>query len=175
VSFIVGIEPDASSAAAASGVYDRVLAMRLEDVREEFGGRFDAILFGDVLEHLPDPSSALVRVRAWLTAAGVVAASVPNVGHWSILADLLEGRFEYVPYSILSGTHIRFFTRSTLIDLFEASGYRVDSIETVDFPPPPSLRAQFERLAAFPGASPDLASAEFLVVARPDESAMIAA
>lgn len=167
---IVGIEPDAESASAAAAVCDRVLPVRLEDVREDFPGEFDGILFGDVLEHLTDPSSALVRVRPWLSSSGVVAASVPNVGHWSIVADLLEGRFDYVPYSILSGTHVRFFTRSTVKDLFEATGYRVDSIDTVDVPPPPILRSAFERLAAFPGASPDLVAAEFLVVARPDSN-----
>ena len=32
-----------------------VLCARLEDVADDFSGRFDAILFGDVLEHLEDP------------------------------------------------------------------------------------------------------------------------
>ncbi|MET0620360.1 MAG: class I SAM-dependent methyltransferase, partial [Thermoanaerobaculia bacterium] len=107
---IVGIEPDAADAAAAAGAYDEVLAVRLEDVPHatELSGRFDAILFGDVLEHLVDPSDALVRVRPWLSERGVVVASVPNVGHWSIVDDLIRGRFDYVPYSILSGTHVRF-------------------------------------------------------------------
>jgi SAM-dependent methyltransferase len=167
---VVGIEPHAGNASGAAEVCDRVLSARLEEVTEEFPGQFDGILFGDVLEHLADPSSALVRVRPWLSPAGVVVASVPNLGHWSIVADLLEGRFDYVPYSILSGTHLRFFTRATVTDLFEACGYRLDSIETVDAPPPPIVRSAFDRLAAFPGASADLEAAEFLVVARPDSN-----
>ncbi|HSP94847.1 MAG TPA: methyltransferase domain-containing protein, partial [Thermoanaerobaculia bacterium] len=91
---VVGIEPDAADAAQAARVCDRVLATPLEEVREEFPGQFDAVLFGDVLEHLGDPSAALARVRPWLSERGVLVASVPNLGHWSVIADLLEGRFD---------------------------------------------------------------------------------
>jgi 2-polyprenyl-3-methyl-5-hydroxy-6-metoxy-1,4-benzoquinol methylase len=166
VEFIAGIEPDAEDASEAEKVYDRVIRGRLEDVAGGFGRSFDAVLFGDVLEHLEDPSEALVRVRPWLSPGGVVVASVPNLGHWAVVDDLLRGRFDYVPYSILSGTHVRFFTRATLRDLFEASGYRVRSIDTVVLPDSPGGAARRDRLAAFPEASADLDAAEFLAVAE---------
>ena len=137
----------------------------LESVAEDWTGQFDAVLFGDVLEHLEDPSDALTRVRPWLRPGGVVIASVPNAGHWSIVDDLLRGRFDYVPYSLLSGTHVRLFTRRTLTDLFEASGYRVDDIAATVLPASPRGRARLERLRSLPGASPDLEVAEFLAVA----------
>ncbi|MEO8430145.1 MAG: class I SAM-dependent methyltransferase [Acidobacteriota bacterium] len=167
VAEIFGIEPDPGDAEQAAGVYDRVLREPLEAIRDEFPGRFDAVLFGDVLEHLEDPAAALARVRPWLSASGVVVASVPNVGHWSVIADLIEGRFEYVPYSILSGTHVRFFTRQTLRDLFEACGYRVRAIDAVLSPPSPQGAARLAALARFPGASSDLDAVEFLAVASP--------
>ena len=166
---IVGIEPDADDARAAAAVYDEVLPARLEDVGEDFSRRFDAILFGDVLEHLPDPSDALVRVRPWLSERGVVIASVPNLGHWSIVDDLLRGRFDYVPYGILSGTHVRFFTRATLVDLFEASGYRVVEIDTQVLPASLEGATRRDRLARFPGASMDLDVSEFVAIGRADQ------
>ncbi len=166
VTEIVGIEPDAGDAAVAARAYDRVLPFSLEDVREEFPGRFDAVLFGDVLEHLDDPAAALVRVRPWLTERGAVVASVPNVGHWSVVADLIEGRFDYVPYSILSGTHVRFFTRRTLTDLFEACDFAAPAIDVVRFAASPGGAAKLARLAAIHGASPDLDVVEFLATAR---------
>lgn len=165
VARLVGIEPDAEDAAAAARLYDRVIAAPLESIREDFGREFDAILFGDVLEHLEDPAQALARVRPWLAPEGVVIASVPHTGHWSILDDLLRGRFDYVPYSLLSGTHVRLFTRQTLTDLFEATGYRIRELTATMLPASPEGRARLQRLCAIPGASPDLEVAEFLLVA----------
>ncbi len=169
VTRVVGIEPDAGDAAEAAKLCDRVLPVPLEEVREEFPGHFDAVLFGDVLEHLIDPTAALARVRPWLSPRGVIVASVPNLGHWSVIGDLLAGRFDYVPYSILSGTHVRHFTRQTLGDLFEASGYRIVSIATVSVPPSPAGAEKLKRLASIPGASEDLSTTEFLVTAKPAE------
>ncbi len=165
VTEIFGIEPDAGDAAVAARRYDRVLAVPLESVTEDFDRRFDAILFGDVLEHLEDPSAALLRVRSWLSPRGAVVASVPNIGHWSVIADLLQGRFDYVPYSILSGTHIRFFTRHTLIDLFEACGFEAPRIDTVRFPPSPFGEAALATFRSIPGASEDLDAVEFIAAA----------
>ena len=162
---IVGIEPDPEDAAEAARAYDRVFASRLEDVGEGLGGAFDAILFGDVLEHLPDPSDALCRVRPWLSPRGVVVASVPNSGHWSVVEDLMRGRFDYVPYSVLSGTHLRLFTRRALEDLFSASGFDVESIDAVPLLPSPEESPRYERLRGFPGASEDLGAVEFVAVA----------
>lgn len=168
---IVGIEPDSEDAAEAARVYDRVIARPLEEVPPgEFAAEFDAVLFGDVLEHLIDPSDALVQVRPWLSPRGVVVASVPNVGNWAVIADLLSGRFDYVPYSILSGTHVRHFTQSTVRDLFEACGYVVESIDTVELPRSPQGTEKLARLRVLPGASPDLAAAEFVIVAQSESS-----
>jgi 2-polyprenyl-3-methyl-5-hydroxy-6-metoxy-1,4-benzoquinol methylase len=169
VARIVGIEPDLGDAAEAAKAYDQVLPVALEaiagEAERQLVGQFDAILFGDVLEHLENPAAALVRVRPWLSERGAVVASVPNVGHWSVIADLVAGRFDYVPYSILSGTHVRFFTRRTLVDLFEACGYGVRSIETVRFDPSPEGARRLAALRAIPGASADLDAVEFIATA----------
>jgi SAM-dependent methyltransferase len=167
---LVGIEPDPDNAASAAGAYDRVFAEPLESVREPFAEEFDAVIFGDVLEHLLDPAAALERVRAWLKPGGLVIASVPNVGHWSIVGDLARGRFDYVPYSLLSGTHVRFFTRSSLVALFEDCGYRVRGVDVVRLAVSPEGEEALARLRAWPDASADLDVAEFLIVAERDAS-----
>jgi 2-polyprenyl-3-methyl-5-hydroxy-6-metoxy-1,4-benzoquinol methylase len=166
VAEITGIEPDSGDAGVAARVYDRVVVARLSDVREAWDGAFDAILFGDVLEHLADPSDALATVRPWLSPEGRVIASVPNAGNGSVIADLLRGRWDYVPYSTLSGTHLRFFTRRSVADLFEACGYDVESIEGVSFAPTASVASVIAKLRSLPASSSDLEYLEFIVVAR---------
>jgi 2-polyprenyl-3-methyl-5-hydroxy-6-metoxy-1,4-benzoquinol methylase len=163
---ITGIEPDAGDAAVAARAYDRVVVAYLSEIREAWEGAFDAILFGDVLEHLADPSDALVAVRPWLAPRGRVIASVPNAGNGSVIADLLAGRWDYVPYSTLSGTHLRFFTRQSVAALFEACDYEVESVEGVPFLPTPRVASVIAGLRRLPGSSPDLENLEFIVVAH---------
>ena len=141
-----------------------MIAAPLETVREAWDGRFDAVLFGDVLEHLTDPGAALDRVRPWLSERGVVIASVPNVGHWAIVSDLVAGRFDYVPYSLLSGTHVRFFTRRTLHDSSRVAAC-ASSARSVTLPASPDGAARRDSLGVA-GASPDLDVGVFVVARR---------
>ena len=152
---IVAIVPSAANVESTSGGYDRVVAAPLADVREPWDEFFDAILFGGVLERLADPSDALARVRPWLRPGGRVIASVSHAGA-AVIGELLEERFTRpAPW--------RFFTRRSVADLFEASGYSVESIEGIAEAPPP---AGLDELAAVAGASADLAVREWVVVAR---------
>ena len=48
---------------------------------------------------------------------------MPNVGHYSIVEDLLAGRWDYVPMGLLCYTHFRFFTRATLESWIERAGF----------------------------------------------------
>ena len=100
-------------------------------------GTFDCISFLDVLEHTADPLSWLQRARQLLAPGGVVITSIPNVGHWSVVADLLEGRWDYAPVGIHCITHLRFFTRHGIEELFAQAGFAINSIEATVVPPPP--------------------------------------
>lgn len=123
----VGIEPDPAMAAAAEQHCERVLAMPLEEAAAELGGeRFDAIVFGDVLEHTVDPWGTLEWVRGLLAPDGVVLVSVPNIAHWSARWSLARGRFDYVDYGIFDRTHLRFFTQESAHELAARAGLRLE-------------------------------------------------
>jgi SAM-dependent methyltransferase len=80
----------------------------------DLGGReFDAIIFADVLEHVPWPVSALKRYLQYLAPNGTVIVSLPNVGLWSVRLAHLAGKWEYEETGVLDRTHLRFFTRKT--------------------------------------------------------------
>ena len=95
---------------------------------------FDVAVFGDVLEHLRNPWKVVSEIRQLLKPEGYVVASIPNIAHGAIRLALLQGRFEYMDLGLLDNTHLRFFTRKSVEELFEGSGYFVETIERTKLP-----------------------------------------
>jgi GT2 family glycosyltransferase/2-polyprenyl-3-methyl-5-hydroxy-6-metoxy-1,4-benzoquinol methylase/glycosyltransferase involved in cell wall biosynthesis len=172
---VTGIEIDPVAAKQAAAYAERVIVGDLEtvDFQEAFGEqRFDVVMFGDVLEHLVDPLAVLVRVRSILAPRGFVVASVPNVAHGSVRLALLAGRFEYSSEGLLDRTHLRFFTRETIMQLFDDAGYRIEELGQTTADPfgtevplreedvPPHVTAAIRSL-------PDADAYQFLVKAFP--------
>jgi 2-polyprenyl-3-methyl-5-hydroxy-6-metoxy-1,4-benzoquinol methylase len=122
---IVGIEMDAEAAAVAEKWAERVVVGNLDTgtLWQEFEGeQFDAITFGDVLEHLRDPLSTLRAAVRTLKPSGIVVISVPNIAHGDIRMALLQGDFPYRETGLLDRTHIRFFTKNGLRDMIRDAG-----------------------------------------------------
>lgn len=101
------------------------------DTREQIIGRFDSILFCDVLEHLADPWETLRWCKDKLNNGGQVLASLPNIAHYKIRLKLLMGEFDYEPFGILDDSHLRFFTCKSAKELFQKSGYEITAFEGV--------------------------------------------
>ncbi len=90
-------------------------------------GQADCWVFGDTLEHLKDPWAVLERIGKRLSHHGVVVACIPNMQHWSIQARLACGDLRYEDQGLLDRTHLRWFTRQTMIELFVSSGFEIDA------------------------------------------------
>jgi 2-polyprenyl-3-methyl-5-hydroxy-6-metoxy-1,4-benzoquinol methylase len=137
---ITGIEKDPRAAALARHRLDRVLEedvlTALERLDRE-GEKFDGFLFADVLEHLTDPVAALTRACRLASAGAVLVASVPNVGHLSLVRDLVVGRFDPVPAGLADAGHLRWFDRRFLTECLEEAGWRVKRVEGLSGAPPP--------------------------------------
>jgi len=126
---VVGIEVDSPAAAEAARYYDRVYAADLDEFDVPFPPEsFDYMVCADVLEHLKDPWKVLDRMRPSLRGNGAVVASIPNIANASAVAGLLRGRFDYVDWGILDMSHLRFFTRRTIEEMFAGAGYAVREI-----------------------------------------------
>ncbi len=130
--YVWGIEPNQASALLASEKLDYVFTGFFEEfLNGHSSEKFDVIVFGDVLEHIADPSDILKKCHCILIEGGAIVASVPNIAHITTRAMLLEGRWEYSDLGILDRTHLRFFTRQTIQELFYDSGYAVVQLNAV--------------------------------------------
>jgi len=130
-----GIEQDIESAAVAKNILHIVHNCSIEDfLAENIAIVFDVITFGDVLEHLVDPETTLKQCVKYLSDEGFIVASIPNVAHFGIRAMLLEGRWDYSDLGLMDKTHLRFFTKVSIIDLFSDSGYLIDRMKAVQLP-----------------------------------------
>ncbi len=117
-------------------------------------GRYDLIVACELFEHLVEQEAFLGRMRELLAPGGTILLSVPNVGHWSVVEDLLAGRWDYLPIGLLCYTHFRFFTRHTLENWVRRSGY--SDVELV--PQRTEVPESFLELAAGRGFAVDLES-----------------
>jgi len=124
--YLAGIELDPEAALEGAAFFDEPL---VDDVVHGLAGPwrepFDVVVAGDVLEHLPEPESALALLRPILKPDGLLLVSLPNVANVTVRLGLLAGRFTPSDRGILDRTHLRFFTRKTGRDLLSRNGFRV--------------------------------------------------
>src|SRR5215210_2768079 len=130
---VTGVELDPPMAAVAAGRIANVVSVDLEDldaVRAALAGeRFDAVIAGDILEHLVDPWRALRGLQPVLTNDALIIASLPNIGFWDTWWNVLvHRRWPYRPRGIHDSTHLRFFAGRHIPPLFEQAGFRVDAV-----------------------------------------------
>src|SRR5665213_835003 len=122
---VVGIEIDPLAARSAEQWLERLIIGDFEDgtVWSTLDNElFDVILFADVLEHLKDPLSTLRESIKHLSAQGTVVISVPNIAHADVKIALLKGLFPYAESGLLDRTHVRFFTKESLLALLRDAG-----------------------------------------------------
>ncbi len=126
-----GVEIDETAAATAVENLDRVLVgdihLLMSSIPDDY---FDCVTFNDVLEHLVDPYGVLRRVKGKLRKGGVIVASLPNIRYHKVLKELLiRKQWQYRDEGILDKTHLRFFTKNSIIDMFRDLDFRILALE----------------------------------------------
>ena len=69
-----------------------------------------------------------------MSPTGTALFCVPNIAHWYPRFRSTLGMFDYDQRGILDSTHVRFFTRRSLVKLVERRGFAIQRIEPVGLP-----------------------------------------
>ena len=123
-----GIEIVENAAEYARHFLDEVWVLdanQLEFQPRMLEAKYDAIIYGDVIEHLIDPQKSLEEHVRLLKTGGELISCIPNIQHWTIIKDLLKGQWTYQEGGLLDKTHLRFFTRDSIYQMFGELGLEI--------------------------------------------------
>lgn len=165
---VVGVELDREAAAIARKRIDDVYQGDVREIIDILEERFDWIIGGDIVEHLDDPWSFLAALRGVSAPGGHLLLSLPNLANASVVADLLQGRFDYVYMGLTCVGHVRFFTRNSIEELLRMTGWEPVEIAPQKLAITPQAAELMERLAAanIGFSREDLTASGYYVVAR---------
>jgi len=116
--------------------------------------KYDAILFIDVLEHLPNPYLILKKIiKENLKDNGKAVICLPNIARLEQRIKHLSGRFDYQKSGIMHQDHLRFFTKKSAIQMLQRTNLQIKKIL------PTGLGAQIKFW-------PNLLSFQFIFICR---------
>lgn len=172
---VVGIEVFEEAAAIAETQLDAVLRLDLQTLTQlpYPDGYFDAMTFGDVLEHMHDPHGLLRTLRRYLADDGTIVCSIPNLKHWSVMFQLIvRDRFSYGDKGLLDRTHVHFFTLEEIGAMLEETGFQTTALCANTVEPVPAEVATLANFAGQFGEDPDdvlqrLNAYQYVIAARP--------
>jgi len=128
----VGVEISPTVAEIAREKLTDVLVGNIEEIELPFApASFDALIISEVLEHLIDPWKVVQKLSPFIKPGGAVFASSPNISHYSVIKELIHGRWELAEDGAMDRTHLRWFTPSLYADLFEQAGFSVEEVRPV--------------------------------------------
>jgi SAM-dependent methyltransferase len=123
-----GIEPSAPFFRRALEVLgrdeERFKNVAIEEAIFEEGA-FDFVSFGAVLEHVYDPSGALLKAMSWLKPGGILHAEVPNANH--LVSRVLNAYYRLIGTTFITNTspmHVPYHLYEFTLDSFNRNGQR---------------------------------------------------
>jgi 2-polyprenyl-3-methyl-5-hydroxy-6-metoxy-1,4-benzoquinol methylase len=134
-SYTVGIDiaraPTIIAAVPREPPIDRFIIGNVEEMELDLPpAYFDAVLCADVLEHLVDPWRTVRRLAQYLRPGGIFLSSIPNIrNHRALALIVLHGDFRYASSGLLDRSHLRYFCRKNVRELFEQAGLAIESME----------------------------------------------
>jgi 2-polyprenyl-3-methyl-5-hydroxy-6-metoxy-1,4-benzoquinol methylase len=163
-----GLEMDPVSANLAAEKIGTViqgdLANTISQIPKNY---FDCVTFNDVLEHLENPYEILSRIKENLRKEGVIVCSIPNARYWRVFKKYVFGKnWRYEDNGVMDRTHLRFFTKKSMVEMFADLNFEVMEIKGLK--PTPSVGFYLANVLTF-GALRDCRYIQYACVVKPIE------
>ncbi len=107
--------------------------------------QYDALVYGDVIEHLIAPEESLPAHLKLLKKGGKVIICIPNIQHWSVMKHVIGGNWTYSDQGILDRTHLRFFTRKSFNTFLARLNLKVIAMERISYENTPGFIKQADK------------------------------
>jgi predicted O-linked N-acetylglucosamine transferase (SPINDLY family) len=123
-----GIEPGLLAAETARAHCDFVFQQDIEvpdAQRERHLAQADCWILDGALERLRSPWDVLRAIRAGMAPHGTLVLAVRNAQHWSTQVRLNLGDCRYRADAMLHPDELRLFSRGTLLELLQQTGFRL--------------------------------------------------
>jgi len=131
---LTGVEPNPEWADKARPYYEALEIGTIETCPEQLLRDKQVIILADVLEHMPAPEQSLKYLLNLQPAGTRLVISVPNIANIYIRLSLLMGKFDYTEQGLLDKTHLRFFTRKTILQMLAKLNLDVENIWPTPIP-----------------------------------------
>lgn len=129
-----GVEPNNDAYQISNQKLHKVLNGVYDDIENDLPNNyFDLIVCNDVIEHMIDHDKFLEKIKSKMTNNGQILMSISNVCYLPNLFELLIKKdWEYKDAGILDRTHLRFFTKKSLIRTLNQHNFDIVSIEGIN-------------------------------------------
>lgn len=112
-----GIDIDADAVEMSKSAFGpHFSALSIQDYAAR-GQKADIIHTSEVIEHVPDPDAFVAALKTVLNPGGVLFLTTPDPTHWRVPRDFTSWN------AVIPPTHIVYFTKKGLKQLFEKYGF----------------------------------------------------
>jgi 2-polyprenyl-3-methyl-5-hydroxy-6-metoxy-1,4-benzoquinol methylase len=136
-----GVELVASIAELEKNKIDKVLIGTYQQVVNQIpNDYFDLVICNDVIEHMPNHDEFFQSIKGKMKKDGCLVASIPNVRYfWNVVELLVKKDWRYKERGILDTTHLRFFTKKSLIRTLNNHSFSIEIISGLNSYAPESI------------------------------------
>lgn len=124
---VVGVDPSTDGVTQANMHYPEMtieFGDSSEKLSERFGN-FDVVYSLEVIEHVFDPYEYIQQIYSLLEDKGICILSTPYHGYFKNLVISLLGKWDKHFTVLWQGGHIKFWSKSTIMQLLQVQGFEL--------------------------------------------------